>query len=724
MDINDNTQFLDIIESGGLYKIVFKDTQKELPFSVKRVYNLTKDRWVLYTDDNRETILAKNGYFYGLYSCEEYDFIESISYYNAMYLAKKNGKYGVFKLENFYEVDSDKSAQQIINWVIKCVYDNIIILESNKYRLGSKTIHVGDYDFYGYEMDVANVYSAFILKLSLNNKELIGSLFESNPWYSKDYDAIFTPAQPMRYLVVRNNGKYGAIERNTGKEVIEPEYESIDDLPYEFGITKRMHIDNLYEGVQIIGDEERDGSWYKDSNNQIRVRFDSIKDITGNQYQEKDLFLIKRSGRASIINVYGFFYNIFNCREFDFIEHIKGTELYICEIDGKYGLINEKQEFVFDVVYPNITGLLGNAWIRTYKEEFIYFCASKTKSKYFDKLEIHHGVFVTFKNGLYGLMKLNGEELVPPHYATWKENYGLSHEGAPYLIAELEDKITPIYKNGKYYGHIPLDYDYCDYLWKTDNSTDYYLVKKNNRYGIIRSFRYDEKDFHIILPIEYLSIKYFEIYSNYNLNYYTKGKHINVTFIFLQKEEGYYLYNIAQEKEYALYDSLEFADLTCTKERPPFGYGAPIPYIIAGRSGKYSLLSQTGEQLTDFEYDQIDVLRHSGFLVRKGSYWGLINTSGEVRIDCNYDSIKEIKQYETKAIVVENGEEKEIDLKPLKNKIISEREEYIDEYDDSSSESPTYGRYSGSYAQDVMGYSDDDIDTIFDGDPDAYWNID
>lgn len=32
--------------------------------------------------------------------------------------------------------------------------------------------------------------------------------------------------------------------------------------------------------------------------------------------------------------------------------------------------------------------------------------------------------------------------------------------------------------------------------------------------------------------------------------------------------------------------------------------------------------------------------------------------------------------------------------------------------------------YSGSWAQDVEGYSDDDIDTIFDGDPSAYWNID
>lgn len=48
-----------------------------------------------------------------------------------------------------------------------------------------------------------------------------------------------------------------------------------------------------------------------------------------------------------------------------------------------------------------------------------------------------------------------------------------------------------------------------------------------------------------------------------------------------------------------------------------------------------------------------------------------------------------------------------------------------DDYDDYSHdyEEPTYDRYNGSYAQDEMGYSDDDIDTIFDGDPEAYWNI-
>lgn len=34
------------------------------------------------------------------------------------------------------------------------------------------------------------------------------------------------------------------------------------------------------------------------------------------------------------------------------------------------------------------------------------------------------------------------------------------------------------------------------------------------------------------------------------------------------------------------------------------------------------------------------------------------------------------------------------------------------------------GDYTGTYAHDVMGYSNEDIDTIFDGDPNAYWNID
>lgn len=45
-------------------------------------------------------------------------------------------------------------------------------------------------------------------------------------------------------------------------------------------------------------------------------------------------------------------------------------------------------------------------------------------------------------------------------------------------------------------------------------------------------------------------------------------------------------------------------------------------------------------------------------------------------------------------------------------------------YNNEDYEEEHYIRYSGSYAQDVEGWSDELIDEVFDGDPDAYWNID
>ena len=36
----------------------------------------------------------------------------------------------------------------------------------------------------------------------------------------------------------------------------------------------------------------------------------------------------------------------------------------------------------------------------------------------------------------------------------------------------------------------------------------------------------------------------------------------------------------------------------------------------------------------------------------------------------------------------------------------------------------TYDEYSGTYVQDVEGWSDQMIDDVLDGEPDAYWNID
>lgn len=75
---------------------------------------------------------------------------------------------------------------------------------------------------------------------------------------------------------------------------------------------------------------------------------------------------------------------------------------------------------------------------------------------------------------------------------------------------------------------------------------------------------------------------------------------------------------------------------------------------------------------------------------------------------------------------------------PLSEEFINKCQQRIDDYYDDYNEmcdkfnsaqednyyENSYGRYAGSYVQDEMGYSDDNIDTIFDGAPDAYWNID
>lgn len=68
--------------------------------------------------------------------------------------------------------------------------------------------------------------------------------------------------------------------------------------------------------------------------------------------------------------------------------------------------------------------------------------------------------------------------------------------------------------------------------------------------------------------------------------------------------------------------------------------------------------------------------------------------------------------------VILNYSEEEILGQSYSSDIFCPDEDYDE--DDSS----TYQRYNGTWAQDEFGYSDDDIDTIFDGNPEACWNID
>lgn len=105
--------------------------------------------------------------------------------------------------------------------------------------------------------------------------------------------------------------------------------------------------------------------------------------------------------------------------------------------------------------------------------------------------------------------------------------------------------------------------------------------------------------------------------------------------------------------------------------------------------------------------------------------WIVENVSGEICVFCD-SLIEEVRRILPKFEITQSFET----FRNLRLEEYEQADECEDDsdYDDfcywNDAESSTYGRYAGSYAQDEMGYSDDDIDTIFDGDPDAYWNID
>lgn len=112
--------------------------------------------------------------------------------------------------------------------------------------------------------------------------------------------------------------------------------------------------------------------------------------------------------------------------------------------------------------------------------------------------------------------------------------------------------------------------------------------------------------------------------------------------------------------------------------------------------------------------------------------WGIIDEEGKEVLKAEYDSIWKFEgkqRYDTK--VIKDGIERRCNLFALRYPEEEEGEEeyYEDGYEDETGieeyeEERHFGRYSGSYAQDDMGYSDEEIDSIFDGDPSAYWNID
>ncbi len=154
---------------------------------------------------------------------------------------------------------------------------------------------------------------------------------------------------------------------------------------------------------------------------------------------------------------------------------------------------------------------------------------------------------------------------------------------------------------------------------------------------------------------------------------------------------------------------------------------------VHDREKGYAVYDTAGNEIVPFgRYSWIDGFDHglarakqgkvSNAVINDTNRWGLINDRGEEVLPLEYNNIWNFfNKGRSSTKVFKDGVESIIyfkDLTPDFNNSLKSDFDNCDTYGNN------YGEYEGSYAQDVMGFSDDEIADAFDGDPEAYWNID
>ena len=159
-------------------------------------------------------------------------------------------------------------------------------------------------------------------------------------------------------------------------------------------------------------------------------------------------------------------------------------------------------------------------------------------------------------------------------------------------------------------------------------------------------------------------------------------------------------------------------------------------YTVQDKNLGYAVLNIDGTEVVPYgKYSYIDGFDKGLARVKignvtngqknNGNKWGLINENGDEVLPIEYDDMWSFYGKNRATVRVVKGDvAQNIVLSEILG-MVKDQESgslsdnyYADDYGSS------YGEYAGSYAQDVEGYSDDVIDDAFDGDPDAYWNID
>lgn len=664
------------------------------------------------TKDNEYSYINSLGLYFDKYSYKEYDIVCELIPLHPIYKVKKNKKYGII---NSYYNEAE---------ILSCVFDEITFLPSNIFVNND------------------------IVKLRKNDRYSLIHGTEKKYNNNKDYDYIYTPIQPLEQFIVCQSGRYGFIDIYSLEEYVEPTYVSIEELckQYKYNIekyTKDLYITNAKLQLKQIAVPEQPCSYIIDANKIVKNKWGGNGELVkhGRTNEVYVHYLYYTAQRKQIpINMYGYFYNLFDCRKYDVVTHAT-RNFYLIIKNNKYGLIDDEFHMILDVLYENISLVCFSQLeemplfvVTCQNGQFLYNAETGMQTQLYDSLAWHDDIYISGfyrdylvyeEYGKFGLLSPEGNVIIKAKFDLYKIDFGERdriERGHAYFQEIFHGRKYGFYiENNKFYGKVPVDkYDSCIRIGgKFFNN--YYIVKTKGKYRLL-NHRCDE----IAIP---LLDEMFFAKNPMNSIFGALGRcrrlgcPLSETFLIGLIENKYYLYSVtslknSQEAKLIISDcdEMEFIEA----ETSSYGLKNEYPYIRFKKNKIEGFVNEDGIVISSETFDEIkpiEVVRHSPFyyLTYKGGKMGLLNAKRKVLFPCIYDDIQQVTPWS--ALVTENGIEKEAKY----NHTTGFQD---DDSFDVLEESPHYSRYAGSYAQDEMGYSDEDIDTIFDGDPDAYWNID
>ena len=399
----------------------------------------------------------------------------------------------------------------------------------------------------------------------------------------REYEIEKISVEDYAYFVLRQDGKYGVINKN-GDTVIQPEYANVI-------------IPNPQKAVFICYDENNNTKVLNQNNEQIFSEYTQLqpirlKNISSDLMYEKNLLTYEKDEKIGLINLEG---KVIADPIYESIEGLpyKEGELLV-QSEGKYGVINNKGNYLINPEYDKIT-------VDNYTTE--------------EEGYKHAGYIVsnTTENGYrYGYVDIDGNVLLEPEYTEVSRITNIIDNDNIYLI---------VAQNGQY-GMIKnqeqiKENEYQSISYNSESNT--ITLEKTKRYGVATL------DGEVIIPTEFAQIDSTGIYIyatdvDGNVEVYQEDGNpaeIDSNVYILKTENENYQIKI-DNTQGSTYSILNKAGEQITKQNYSYiNYLYDNYFIVSVTGGKVGVINDKEEPIIEIQYDSIERVDGTEYIITR-----------------------------------------------------------------------------------------------------------